>query len=55
MDSTAERARLERFDREITEALKGPMNNVERAWLVVGRRDIRARLAELLSAQDSPQ
>jgi len=31
----------------ITQELKGPMSNVERAWLVADRADMRAELAKL--------
>lgn len=33
---------------EITKQLKGPLNNVERAWLVVDRKDFRDELAKLV-------
>lgn len=32
---------------EITAALRGPLSNAERGWLVVDRRELRERLAEL--------
>jgi hypothetical protein len=32
---------------DITAQLKGPMSNVERAWLVADRKDFRAELAKI--------
>ncbi len=50
-DSTSDELRA--AAEEITALLKGPMSNVERAWLVEDRRDIRAELAKRESKTDA--
>jgi hypothetical protein len=47
IDFAAEIARLEQMAAGITDELKEPMSDLERALLAGDRRDIRARIAQL--------
>jgi hypothetical protein len=46
-DLEAERERAVKFIDYATNTLKGPMSNVERAWMVADRKDAREYLAEV--------